>query len=257
MKKDISLNGQVLFSEKGFSMIAGPCAVENEKDLVTTAELLIKNNVKMMRGGAYKLRTSPYDFQGLGDEGLQILSRVAKAHNLFSVTEIISLKEMDLFEKYIDIIIIGTRNMYNYQLLKEIGTTKKPVILKRGMSATVKEWLLAAEYIRMGGNDNLVFCERGIRAFDNSLRYTFDLATAVHVNNKYGFHVITDPSHATGNADLITPLVLASLVTGIQGCMIEIHPNPSKALSDGDQMIDFDRFDNLMSRVEQLKAIKS
>ena len=248
-KKDIYVDQEMIFSEGGFSLIAGPCAVENEADLNATAEILVSHKIKMIRGGAYKLRTSPLDFQGLGKEGLIMLSRVAKAHNLYSVSEITSLNDMDLFEKYIDILIVGTRNMFNYPLLKEIGTLQKPVILKRGISATIDEWIMAAEYIHLGGNANIILCERGIRTFDKSLRYTFDLAGAVYVSLKYNYHVITDPSHATGNPDLIEPMVLASKMAGVQGCMIEIHPEPKRALSDGEQMLDFERFAKIVKKI--------
>ena len=253
-KTDIVIGSDVLFKESGFSVIAGPCAVENEEYLIRTAETLVKHNVKLIRGGANKLRTSPYTFQGLGKEGISLLSKVAKDFSLYSVTEITSLTEIDLIDNHIDIVLVGTRNMHNYQLLKEVGKLNKPVILKRGMSATVKEWLLAAEYVGMCGNKQIILCERGIRTFDNCLRNTLDLASAVHVSRNYSYHVITDPSHATGNKDLVAPMVLASLAAGVQGVMIEIHPEPKRALSDGEQMLNFEEFDRLMTSLRTKNA---
>jgi 3-deoxy-7-phosphoheptulonate synthase len=249
---DVVIGDEVLFSTNDFTVIAGPCAVENEKDLRITAEILAKNNIRIMRGGVNKLRTSPYDFQGLGDEGIRLLSSTAKEYGLYSLTEITSLKEIDMIAQYIDILLVGTRNMYNYQLLKEIGGINKPVVLKRGMSATIKEWLLAAEYLKMSGCQDVILCERGIRTFESTLRNTFDLASAIYVSQHYEYHVITDPSHATGNAELIQPLVLASLVSGIQGTMIEIHPEPQRALSDGEQMLNFEQFEGVVKSINAL-----
>ena len=252
----IYLKDTLLFQENDFNIIAGPCAIENEEYLVKTAELLVKNGVKMIRGGAFKLRTSPFSFQGMGKEGILLLSKVARDYNLFSVTEITSVKDLDLIEKYIDIMLIGTRNMHNYELLKELGNLDKPIILKRGMAATVKEWLLAAEYLAQGGNEKIILCERGIRTFETCLRNTFDLASAVYVSQNYGYNVITDPSHATGDRNLVEKMTLASLVAGIQGAMIEIHPEPEKALSDGEQMLNFEQFEELMKKVKGLKMQK-
>ncbi|MCL2064640.1 MAG: bifunctional 3-deoxy-7-phosphoheptulonate synthase/chorismate mutase [Candidatus Cloacimonetes bacterium] len=249
-RKRISLNDTILFQENDFNIIAGPCAVESEDYLIKTAQLLVKHKIKMIRGGANKLRTSPYSFQGLGNEGISLLSKIAKEYYLFSVSEITSLQEIDLIEKHIDIVLLGTRNMHNYQLLKELGQVNKPVILKRGMAATVKEWLLAAEYIKLNGNPNIILCERGIRTFETCLRNTFDLASAVYVSQNYDYIVITDPSHATGNKNLVEAMTLASLVAKTQGAMIEIHPEPEKSLSDGEQMLNFQQFERLMENIK-------
>ena len=243
-KQPIKIKDTPIFEQGGFSVIAGPCAIENKDHLVQTAELLSKLNVKMLRGGAYKLRTSPHSFQGIGKEAVILLSDIAKDYGLFSVTEIISLQDIDLIHKYIDIILVGTRNMYNYPLLKELGQVSCPIILKRGMCATVEEWLLAAEYI---DNDKIILCERGIRTFETCTRNTLDLSSAVFVEKKSNFHVITDPSHATGNRDLVIPMALASKACGVQGVMVEIHPEPDKALSDAEQMLDFEMFKELIN----------
>ncbi|MCL2065062.1 MAG: 3-deoxy-7-phosphoheptulonate synthase [Candidatus Cloacimonetes bacterium] len=242
----IKINNIKIFDDNDFSIIAGPCAIEDEESLVATAELLVKHNVKMLRGGAYKLRTSPQSFQGYGDEAVKLLSNVAKSYNLLSVSEIPSVKEIDIFNQFVDIILIGTRNMYNYPLLKEVGEMKKPVILKRGMCATVNEWILAAEYIAQNGNQNIILCERGIRTFETVTRNTLDLASAVYVAHNFRYHVIVDPSHATGKRELVIPMTLASKAAGVHGVMIEIHPKPDNARSDPEQMLDFDNFEKLM-----------
>ena len=254
-KKDIYCSKDIIFNENNFNIIAGPCAVENEKYLIQTAELLKKLDIKMIRGGANKLRTSPYSFQGIGVEAFRLLSQVSKEYGLLSVSEITSLREIDSLNEYIDIILVGTRNMFNYQLLKELGKLNKTVILKRGMSATVKEWVLAAEYVISNGNPNVILCERGIRTFETSSRNTFDLASAVLVNQNYSFQVISDPSHATGNKKLVSPMTLASLIAGLQGVMLEIHPEPHKALSDAEQMLDFQQFTELVNRINLLKKL--
>ena len=245
-KNEILIINTTLFETDKFSLIAGPCAVEDRDSLVKTAELLSQHGVLMLRGGAHKLRTSPHSFQGLGEEGVLLLSEVAHTYGLLAVCEITSEKELELFAKHIDIVIIGTRNMHNYQLLKEVSHLKQQIILKRGFSATVQEWLLAAEYLQQQGNQQIILCERGIRTFETCTRYTLDLAAAVYVAQNTGYHVLTDPSHATGNRDLVMPMTLASEAAGVSGAMIEIHPEPSKALSDGDQMLDFQQFENLL-----------
>jgi 3-deoxy-7-phosphoheptulonate synthase len=245
-KKNIVVKNETLFTEGKFGLIAGPCAIENEADLRQTAELLQKLGLKMLRGGVTKLRTSPHSFQGMGKPAFQLLSNVAKDYGLYSVTEITSTDEIDEINKHIDIVWIGTRNMYNYQLLKEVGKLDKPIILKRAISATIKEWLLAAEYIKLSGNTNIILCERGIRTFDHTMRYTLDLATAVYVSQTTEHHVIIDPSHATGKRELVTPMTLAGKAAGVSGAMIEIHPMPSQSQSDSEQMLGFEEFTELV-----------
>ncbi|MCL1827604.1 MAG: 3-deoxy-7-phosphoheptulonate synthase [Candidatus Cloacimonetes bacterium] len=249
-KEVINIGKMTIFSENSFNMIAGPCAIETEKSLRDTAAVLQNHRVKILRGGANKLRTSPYSYQGKGAEGIVWLSDIAREYELFSMTEITEVNEIDYLYKYIDIFLIGTRNMFNYTLLKELSKQDKPVILKRGMAATIKEWLLAAEYLSINGKKNIILCERGIRTFDDTLRNTFDLAAALYVLLQTPYFVITDPSHATGNRSLITPLVLASKAAGLSGAMIEIHPKPDEALSDGQQMLNFEEFEHLIQKVE-------
>jgi 3-deoxy-7-phosphoheptulonate synthase len=252
-KSPIVIKNEILFSEDKFNIIAGPCAVEDEQSLLLTAGFLSLKGIRMIRGGARKLRTSPHSFQGMGEEGVSLLSSVAQGHGLYSVSEITSIRELDLFEKYIDIIVVGTRNMHNTELLIELGKIDKPIILKRGMSATVNEWLNAAEYIKLNGNDQIVLCERGIRTFETATRNTFDIACAVYVATKYDYLVITDPSHATGLSELVAPMTLASFAAGVQGAMIEIHPDPETALSDREQVLSFPDFSELLTRIQSLR----
>jgi 3-deoxy-7-phosphoheptulonate synthase len=252
-KSPIVINDEILFSEDKFSIIAGPCAVEDEQSLLLTAGFLSLKGIRMIRGGVRKLRTSPHSFQGMGEEGASLLSSVAQSHGLYSVSEITSIRELDLFTKYIDIIVVGTRNMHNTDLLLELGKIDKPIILKRGMSATVKEWLNAAEYIKLNGNDRIILCERGIRTFETAMRNTFDIASAVYMAMNYDYLVITDPSHATGINELVVPMTLASLAAGVHGAMIEIHPDPETALSDSEQMLSFPEFSELHTRLYSMK----
>jgi len=240
----------MLFSEGVFAIIAGPCAVEDEQSLISTAELLVRHNVKMIRGGVNKMRTSPHTFQGLGEPAAKMLAKVAKQYGLYAVSEITCVNEIDLIEKYIDIAVVGTRNMQNTPLLKELGKLQKPVILKRGMASTVQEWLLAAEYVLFGGNERIILCERGIRTFEQCTRYTFDLASAVYASLHSPYFVIADPSHATGLAELVPPMVSASRAAGLAGCMIEVHPAPEQASCDGEQMLNFGEFGGLGVRSE-------
>ena len=246
--KPIILNNTTLFSEDSFSIIAGPCAVEDAESLWQTAQFLKENGVKMLRGGVNKLRTSPKSFQGNGVEAVHLLSKTAKEFNLFSVTEVICETEIDFLMEYIDIFVVGTRNMYNYRLLKELGKTDKPIILKRGMCATIEEWILAAEYLLQNGNDKVILCERGIRTFENKMRYTFDLASAVYVKQRYPYYIITDPSHATGMNSLVIPMAMASHTVKMHGVMIEIHPLPEKSKCDAEQMLNFQEFKKFLDK---------
>lgn len=230
-----------------FHIIAGPCAVENEETTHQIAQFLKANDILYMRGGAYKPRTSPYSFQGLGLEGLKILKQAALKHGLFTVSEIMDPRDIEQSLPYVDIIQVGSRNMQNYALLKELGKLKQPILLKRGMSATIEEWLQAAEYIKQGGNEDIVLCERGIRTFDSALRNTLDLAGAYWAMRTSGYHVIIDPSHGTGKKELIQPIALATQAMGFSGIMVEIHPLPEKALSDGAQSLDFKGFEAMLS----------
>jgi 3-deoxy-7-phosphoheptulonate synthase len=235
-------------------MIAGPCAVESRQQLMKTAKFLKKAGVPVLRGGAYKPRTSPHSFQGLREGGLDLLDEVRKETGLLVVTEIVSPEHVELVAGKVDILQIGARNMQNFDLLTEVGRTRKPVILKRGLSATVEEWLGSAEYILFNGNPDVVLCERGIRTFETATRNTADLAIIPLVRKMSHLPVIFDPSHATGKRDLVGPAALASVVVGAHGAMIEVHPDPEHALSDGPQSLHFKEFEKLLARVKSLSA---
>lgn len=233
-------------------MIAGPCAVESEDQLMTIAAHMQQKGIKFLRGGAFKPRTSPYNFQGLEEEGLKLLKKAADKYDLRIVTELMDLSHLELVYPYADIIQIGTRNMYNYALLKELGKLDKPVMLKRGMSARIEEWLLAAEYILLGGNDQVILCERGIRSFDQSTRNTLDIPAISLVKSLSHLPIIADPSQGTGSADLITPTSMAAIAAGADGLMIEVHEHPEVALSDGDQSLNFIQFQELLTGVNKI-----
>lgn len=235
------------------NIIAGPCSVESEKQIFETAEFLSKNNIKFIRGGAYKPRTSPYSFRGLGKDGLKMLNEAAKQYNLIVVTELMDLSLLDEVLNYTDIVQIGSRNMANFYLLGELGKIDKPILLKRGMQAKVNEWLLAADYLMSGGNENIILCERGIRSFDPASRNVMDVAVIPLIQSMSHLPVFADPSHGTGDSHLVTPLAKACMVAGANGLMIEIHPNPSKALSDAKQALSFKAFEKLLSDLETLK----
>ncbi len=238
-----------------FQIIAGPCAVEDKETMIEIAENLRDNNVKMIRGGVFKPRTSPYSFQGLGIAGLKMLKEVADKYNLVVVTEVISPEQVDLIKDYVDIYQVGTRNMQNYPLLKVLGAQKKPVIIKRGMSATIEEWLLSAEYVLEGGNPNVILCERGIRTFERYTRNTLDITAVLAVKELSHLPVMVDPSHASGKYEMIEKLSLASLVVGADGIMVEIHPHPEKAYSDGAQSLKLHKFNSLVKEVNRLKKV--
>lgn len=239
-----------------FLVIAGPCAVESRDQLMKTAAFLKKAGVPVLRGGAFKPRTSPHSFQGLREEGLDLLEEVRKETGLLVVTEIVSPEHVEIVAEKVDILQIGARNMQNFDLLTEVGKTRKPVILKRGLSATVEEWLGSAEYILLGGNPDVILCERGIRTFETATRNTADLAIIPLVKKMTHLPVIFDPSHATGKRDLVPPAALASVVVGAHGAMVEIHPDPERALSDGPQSLHFKEFEKLLAQVRSLFLFK-
>ncbi|KEJ00116.1 3-deoxy-7-phosphoheptulonate synthase [Clostridium botulinum A2B7 92] len=217
--------------------ISGPCSIESYDILFDIASQIGKYGANILRGGAFKPRTSPYNFQGLGLNGLKILHTVGKELNLPVISEIMSIEELDSFNNYVDIIQVGCRNMQNYSLLKELGKTRKPILLKRGFSSTIKELLLSAEYIMMGGNENVILCERGIRSFESWTRNTFDVSAISLLKNISHLPVIADPSHATGKRELILPMSLAAIAAGADGLMIESHSSPDKSYSDSEQAI--------------------
>lgn len=238
----------------GFTIIAGPCSVENEKMIIETAQFMVGLGVKLMRAGAYKPRTSPYAFQGLGKEGLRILAKARAETGIGVVTEVLDTENVTAIEEVADVLQVGTRNMQNYALLRRLSTTSKPVLLKRGMAATVEEWLLAAEYIMSGGNRQVLLCERGVRTFADHTRNTLDLSIIPVVKHLSHLPVIIDPSHATGNARYVPAMARAGLAAGADGLLIEVHPDPVCALCDGPQSLTCEAFASLM---EQLHAVAS
>ena len=233
-------------------IIAGPCAVENYNSLYETAKIVKSHGAKALRGGAFKPRTSPYNFQGLGEEGLKYLKEAGDKFGLPTVTEVMDTRDVELVVRYADVLQIGARNMQNFNLLKEVGLTKKPVILKRGLSATVKEWLMSAEYILAGGNMNVILCERGIRTFEDSTRNTLDISAVPVVKALSHLPIIIDPSHASGRRDLVEPLAKAALAVGSDGLIIEVHIHPEDALSDGAQSLTPEGFGKM---VPSLRAV--
>lgn len=235
--------------DKNKIIIAGPCSIESEELLLDIAEFVKKNGATVLRGGAYKPRTSNRDFQGLKSEGLQILDRVRKKVGIRVVTEAVDTESMPEVAEVSDIIQIGSRNMQNFTLLREAGKYGKPVILKRGMAATIYEWIRAAEYIYESGNSDIIMCERGIRTFNDYTRNTMDIAAIPIIKKETGLTVIADPSHGTGIRDLVIPMSCASLAAGADGIMVEVHKNPEEALSDKEQTIDFRDFQELMRKI--------
>lgn len=247
-----------MITNNDLTIVSGPCAVESKEQVAEVAKTMAELGLTYLRGGAFKPRTSPYSFQGLEEEGLIYLTDAAKTYGLKTVTEVMDTEHVELVLKYADIVQVGTRNMANFALLKKVGTLtaerKTPVILKRGMSATIDEWLLASEYITRAGNENVILCERGIRTFETATRFTLDLA-AVPVIKKLSSHpIIVDISHAMGHSDYIIPMSRAAAAAGADGLMIEVHPNPKKALCDGAQSLTPEQLEQL---VEEVKSIAS
>lgn len=238
-----------------FAVMAGPCSVESREQLLEAAYAVKECGAQFLRGGAFKPRTSPYDFQGLGVEGLKMMRSVADEVGLKVVTEIVNINDIDTICQYADMLQIGARNMQNFQLLKEVGLIKKPVLLKRGLSATISEWLNAAEYIASGGNYNIVFCERGIRTYEIFTRNTLDLSAVAAVKELSHLPIIVDPSHGTGRWQMVQPMARAAVAAGADGLMIEVHPHPEVALSDGDQSLKPANFRVVMDEVKQIMKI--
>jgi len=248
-------SGDVIVGGNQIALVAGPCAVETEAQCLAIAERLKKSGVRLFRGGAYKPRTSPYSFQGLGEEGLKILSKVRAAYGFGIVTEAIDNESLDLVEEYADVIQIGARNMQNFSLLKRAGRAKKPVLLKRGMSATLDEFLMAAEYILSEGNYNVMLCERGVRTFSDFSRNTLDLAVVPAVKKRSHLPIFVDPSHGTGKRHKVLPLSRAAVAVGADGLLIEVHHEPDKALSDGMQSLLPEEFIALADEMRQIAAV--
>ncbi|MBI9014756.1 MAG: 3-deoxy-7-phosphoheptulonate synthase [Clostridiales bacterium] len=239
------------------TVIAGPCAIENEYQMISTARAVKSAGATMLRGGAYKPRTSPYSFQGLEEEGLKLLKKAGELVDLPTVSEVISTETFDIVEKYVDVMQIGARNMQNFTLLKRAGKTNKPILLKRGMSATIEELLMAAEYIMSEGNPNIILCERGIRTFETYTRNTLDLSAVLAVRELSHLPIIVDPSHATGKHNMIQPLAKAAVITGAHGLMIEVHYQPEIALCDGPQSLEPEAFELLMDDINHLRDYNS
>ncbi len=240
---DVAIGGEEIVT------IAGPCSVESEDQLMRTAWGVRERGAKLLRGGAYKPRTSPYAFRGLGEHGLELLAKAREATGLGIVTEVMTPTDVATVGQYADMFQIGARNMQNYLLLEEVGRTQIPVLLKRGLSATIEEWLLAAEYVMAQGNRNVILCERGIRTFETTLRNTFDLNAVAYAKRVSHLPVIADPSHATGKWQLVPPMSLAAIACGADGLIVEVHPDPDKALSDGAQSLTLEHFGDLMTQL--------
>ncbi|MBQ7499016.1 MAG: 3-deoxy-7-phosphoheptulonate synthase [Selenomonas sp.] len=236
-------------------VMAGPCSVESLEQLREAAQAVKAGGAQFLRGGAFKPRTSPYDFQGLAEDGLKLLRQVADENGLKVVTEIVDKDDIELVGQYADLYQVGARNMQNFQLLKALGRAKKPVMLKRGLSATISEWLNAAEYIAAGGNENIILCERGIRTYETYTRNTLDLSAVAAVKELSHLPIIVDPSHGTGRWQMVQPMARAAVAAGADGLIIEVHPHPEIALSDGDQSLTPKKFNVLMSDLERIAAV--
>ena len=238
-----------------FVVMAGPCAVESREQCMAIAEKVVASGAKIFRGGAYKPRTSPYSFQGLKEDGLKILAEVRQEHGLAIVTEAIDIDVIDMVADYADIVQIGSRNMQNYSLLRKAGRLKKPILLKRGMAATMEEFLMAAEYIMNEGNRDVILCERGVRTFADHTRNTLDLSAVPYIKHTSHLPIITDPSHGTGRKDKVVALSRASIAAGADGLLIEVHHKPAEAMSDGSQSITPDSFDEMMQQLRRLAGV--
>src|SRR5579872_2222440 len=259
MKADntvVSFSGtDATFGGPGLSIVAGPCAIESREQAFAVAERVHRAGAQFFRGGAYKPRTSPYAFQGLGEEGLRIMAEIRQQFGMKIITEAIDHESLELVEEYADVIQIGARNMQNYSLLKRAGRSRKPVLLKRGMSATLEEFLMAAEYIMSEGNYNVALCERGVRTFADHTRNTLDLSVVPAVQRLSHLPILVDPSHGTGKRNKVTPLSRAAVAVGADGLMVEVHNKPDEAMSDGPQSLFPDQFDELMVQVRQIAAV--
>ena len=247
--------GDVTIGNGHFTIVAGPCAVESEQQALTIARMVKESGAQLFRGGAFKPRTSPYSFQGLGEEGLKILARVREETGLPVVTEVMDDHTFDLVEEYADVIQIGTRNMQNFSLLRRAGRARKPIFLKRGMAATIDEWLMAAEYILEGGNSQVILCERGVRTFAHHSRNTLDLSAVPVIRKESHLPIVIDPSHAAGRRDQVIPLSRAAAAVGAQGLMVEVHHAPEEALSDGAQSLYPEQFQDLCRQVRAIYDI--
>lgn len=248
--------GNVSIGGNNIVMMAGPCAVESEEQLMKCAKIVKKAGANILRGGIVKPRTSPYTYQGIGGkEGIRLMKMASKETGLPIVSEIMSIEQLEKFGNELDMIQIGARNMQNFELLKALGKINKPILLKRGMSATIEEWLLSAEYILSGGNQNVVLCERGIRTFETAYRNVMDINAVPMIKKMSHLPIIVDPSHGTGKYWMVEPLAMAGIGAGADGLMVEVHPNPEIALSDGPQSLTEENFESLMEKVEKIAEV--
>lgn len=251
-QKTVVKVGDIEIGAERLVVMAGPCAVESERQILETARTVKEAGAKILRGGAFKPRTSPYSFQGLGEQGLQLLARARQATGLRIVTEVVNDRDVELVAKYADVLQIGARNMQNFTLLHAVGEARKPVLLKRGMSATIKDLLMSAEYVLSHGNYDVILCERGIRTFETATRFTLDLNAIPVLQKLTHLPVIVDPSHGTGHYEYVTAMARAGIAAGADGLIVEVHPRPEEALSDGVQSLTPERFRDLMRQVERV-----
>jgi 3-deoxy-7-phosphoheptulonate synthase len=238
-------------------VMAGPCSVESDEQLKGTARLVAREGARILRGGAFKPRTSPYTFQGLGLPALQILAEAREETGMPVISEVTDPGQVELFDRYVDLLQVGSRNMHNFVLLRAVGQSSKPVLLKRGFGSTIEEWLLAAEYVLSSGNPNLILCERGIRTFETATRNTLDLSAVPVLRERTHLPIVVDPSHGTGQRSLVGPMALAAAAVGADGLLIEVHPDPPSAKSDGDQSLSFEEFGELMDELRRLRFVRS
>jgi 3-deoxy-7-phosphoheptulonate synthase len=249
--KEVRIGNSVIGGH-AFSVMAGPCSIESHEQLMSVSHWVSELGAAVLRGGVFKMRTDPKSFQGLGKDALPLIREAKATTGLPFAVEVADPAHIELFADDVDVLQVGSRNMHNYYLLKELGKTRKPILLKRGLAAHLKEWILAVDYIVAGGNEDIILCERGIRTFEPELRNTVDLAGAVWAKQKTGLPVILDPSHGTGTPSLIPPMARAALAAGLDGIMVEVHPEPTCALSDGFQALDFPSFKNLMDSMHPI-----
>ena len=247
--------GGVKIGGGSFAVIAGPCSVESEAQIIDVAKAVKAAGATMLRGGAFKPRTSPYDFQGLAEQGLKMLREAADANGLKVVTEVVDQRSIETVASYADVLQIGARNMQNFQLLKEVGRAGKPVMLKRGLCATIKEWLNAAEYIMSEGCDDVIFCERGIRTYETYTRNTLDLSAVAAIKELSHLPIVVDPSHGTGRRSMVRPMAIAAIAAGADGLIIEVHPHPEVALSDGEQSLTPADFEEVMADIKRVASL--
>ncbi|OFZ31705.1 MAG: 3-deoxy-7-phosphoheptulonate synthase [Bdellovibrionales bacterium RIFCSPHIGHO2_01_FULL_40_29] len=244
--------GNVKIGGPQFTVIAGPCSIESEGQFRQTSESVKKSGAALLRGGIWKMRTSPKSFQGLGQSAFDFIKKVKNETGLGLVSEVTDIRQIEEISPFVDAFQVGARNMHNYSLLKELGHQPKPVLLKRNFSAFIDEWLKAADYVAQGGNQNVILCERGIRTFETATRNTLDLNAVVYAKKNSHFPVVVDPSHAVGISELVAPLCFAAAAAGADGLIVEVHPEPAKALSDGDQALTLEGFDKMMKQLEKV-----